>query len=67
MSVLGPDDPRAIRDPKRLKEMREYTDEFNDKVLGLKPRRHTDVDDILAMLVDSAVDDDVPPNYGPEE
>jgi hypothetical protein len=37
MSVLGPNDPRALTG-KALEEAREYTEAFNRDVLGFKPR-----------------------------
>ena len=36
MSVLGPNDPRAITDPKVLEEARANTEKWNE-FLGIKP------------------------------
>jgi hypothetical protein len=35
--ILGPDDPRAITDPDELKRLRDYTERFNEKWLGIMP------------------------------
>ena len=53
--IFGPDDPRAITGKAR-EEAEAYTEEFNEKVLGLKPltaKQKASKDALLDSILDA--------------
>lgn len=60
MTALGPNDPRAITDPKALAEARKNTERWNE-MLGIKPltkKQQAAKDALLDQILDVIAEDE---------